>query len=128
MSFGFSVGGFVACLLLIKDVTESLNSSTGSVSDFSNLLRSLKSLEQALVASQIVYDQWQALEATSQFKRSAGYDEWNTIRAQAMQSDTRWLPKLLKPYTDAFIKGRGMSLVRQMRSSRGFFAKTTLRN
>ena len=71
MSFRFSVGDFVACHRLIKDVTESLKSSTGSVSDFSDLLRSLKSLEQALVASQIVCDQWQALEATSQFKQSA---------------------------------------------------------
>lgn len=63
MSFGFSVGDFVACITLIKDVTQALNSSTGSVSEVTALSEMLDSLKQAIVLSAVAYQPSKEVDA-----------------------------------------------------------------
>lgn len=48
MSFGFSVGGFVAVGSVIADVISCLEDSTGSKSDYQELVRELEPLDRAL--------------------------------------------------------------------------------
>jgi len=49
MSFGFSVGDFLAVGKLIADITSSLSAAGGAKSDYQELLRELESLRKALV-------------------------------------------------------------------------------
>jgi hypothetical protein len=122
MSFGFSAADFVACLKLIKDVTQALNNSTGSVSDFKALLLTLKSLENALVTSEVVHLQWEKLHVTLAFKQNATAMT-NGIRFEHQQCKLI-LDKFIKsltPYIDAFVKGRSMAIVRHARKVTWFF-------
>jgi hypothetical protein len=48
MSFGFSVGDFIAVGSLIADITSSLREAGGSKSEYQELLRELECLQQAL--------------------------------------------------------------------------------
>jgi hypothetical protein len=48
MSFGFSVGDFIAVTQLIFQVTETLRDASGATSDYQELLRELESLDRAL--------------------------------------------------------------------------------
>lgn len=48
MSFGFSVGDFLAAGTLIADITNSLREAGGSKSEHQELLRELESLNHAL--------------------------------------------------------------------------------
>lgn len=48
MSFGFSVGDFLAVGKLITDITNSLSEAGGSKSEYQELLRELDSLNHAL--------------------------------------------------------------------------------
>jgi hypothetical protein len=48
MSFGFSVGDFIATGLLIKDIICSLKASGGATSEFQELIRELDGLQKVL--------------------------------------------------------------------------------
>ena len=48
MSFGFSVGDFLAATLLIKDISCWLQASGGAASEYQELVRELHGLQQAL--------------------------------------------------------------------------------
>jgi hypothetical protein len=48
MSFGFSVGDFLAVGKLIADITNSLREAGGSKSEYQELLQKLESLDHAL--------------------------------------------------------------------------------
>jgi hypothetical protein len=49
MSFGFSIGDFLAVGKLIADITSSLSTAGGAKSDYQELLRELESLRKALI-------------------------------------------------------------------------------
>lgn len=124
MSFGFSAGDFVTCLVLIKNVAQALNDSTGSVADFKALMRTLKSLEHGLVTSEVVYQQWEKLDIAPAFKRNtvAMTNGIHFERQQCKEILESFITSL-KPYTDAFVKGRGMALVRQLKKVTWTFRK-----
>lgn len=62
MSFGFSVGDFVACMLLVNDIAQALQCSTGSVSEVKGLVGSLDSLMLALMGSASIHQQIHGVE------------------------------------------------------------------
>jgi hypothetical protein len=117
MSFGFSVGDFVACLALIKDIVDALNDSTGSKADFKALFGTLKSLENAFKICQLVY-QCEEPYVEPQVQLKAG-----EIRQQLLgehQKCKNILEKFvgsLSPYTDAFVDegSKAVTLVRHIR-------------
>ncbi|KAG4438868.1 hypothetical protein IFR05_005657 [Cadophora sp. M221] len=116
MSFGWSVGDVVACLKLIKDVSEALNSSTGSVSDFTSLMFTLQSLEHTLVISEVLYQQGLAFHLPDQHKENA------KLMTDAIRREHECCKILLgsfiqslKPYSNAFVRGSSMGLVRHAR-------------
>jgi hypothetical protein len=118
MSFGFSVGDFVACLALIKDIVDALNDSTGSKADFKALLGTLKSLENAFKICQLVYYQCEEPYVEPQVQMKAG-----EIRQQLLNEHQKCKNMLeefigsLSPYTDAFVDedSKAVALVRHMR-------------
>lgn len=57
MSFGYSVGDFVACIVLIKNVAEALDSSSGSMAEVKAVAQRLNSLQMAIISSELVYQQ-----------------------------------------------------------------------
>jgi hypothetical protein len=118
MSFGFSVGDFVACLTLIKDIADALNDSTGSKADFKALLGTLKSLENAFKLCQLVYYQCEELHVEPQVQIKAG-----AIRQELLNEHQKCKNILeafvgsLSPYTDAFVdeRSKAVALVRHVR-------------
>jgi hypothetical protein len=50
-TFGFSIGDFVACLTLAKNLVEAVKDSKGSVFDFKSLLQTLQALNEAVMHS-----------------------------------------------------------------------------
>jgi hypothetical protein len=118
MSFGFSVGDFVACLSLIKDISDALNDSTGSKADFKALLGTLKSLESAFKLCQLVYLQCEEPHVEAQVQTKAG-----AIRRQLLEEHQKCKNILeaffnsVSSYTDTFVdeKSKAVALVRHMR-------------
>ncbi len=124
MSFGFSVGDFVACIVLIKDVADALDSSTGSASEVKELSDMLNSLKQALVSSELVYRQYMSIDIGDETKVVANImiDGICSERQRCIEIlDT--FNKSLMPYKEAFIKGRGLTIVRQARKITWLFRK-----
>lgn len=118
MSFGFSVGDFVACLVLIKDIVDALNDSTGSKADFKALFGTLQSLENACKICQLVYHQCEEPHVEPQIQMKAG-----AIRQQLLNEHQKCKDVLesfigsLSPYTDAFVdeRSKAVALVRHVR-------------
>jgi hypothetical protein len=117
MSFGFSVGDFVACLSLIKDISDALNNSTGSKADFKAFFATLKSLENAFKICQLVYQQCEEPHVEPEVQMQAG-----TIR-QALLDEHQSCRNILETfvgslssYTAAFVddKSKATALVRHM--------------
>ncbi|KAH7305140.1 ankyrin repeat-containing domain protein [Rhexocercosporidium sp. MPI-PUGE-AT-0058] len=116
MSFGFSVGDFVATILLIKDVTQALHSSTGSASEVKELSEHLESLMQAMIISTDVYrlGGLDTLRIETRFAMEAiraGIEVEHMKCREVLES----FMKSLKPYTNSLVRGHGLSLIRQVR-------------
>jgi hypothetical protein len=58
-SFGFSVGDFITCLSLVREITQALRDSTGSVADYKSFLQTLNSLNLTFTTSELIYLQCQ---------------------------------------------------------------------
>jgi hypothetical protein len=118
MSFSFSVSDFVACLSLIKDISDALNNSTGSEADFKALFATLKSLENAFKICQLVYQQCEEPHVQPEVQMQAG-----TIRQALLDEHQRCRNILeafvasLGSYTAAFVddRSKAMALARHMR-------------
>ncbi|KAH8770663.1 hypothetical protein F5882DRAFT_180455 [Hyaloscypha sp. PMI_1271] len=118
MSFSFSVGDFVACLTLIKDISDALNNSTGSEADFKALFATLKSLENAFKICQLVYQQCEEPYVQPEVQMQA-----RTIRQALLDEHQRCRNILeafvasLGSYTAAFVDdgSKAMALARHMR-------------
>jgi hypothetical protein len=118
MSFSFSVGDFVACLTLIKDISDALDNSSGSEADFKALFATLKSLENAFKICQLVYQQCEEPHVQPEVQMQAG-----TIRQALLDEHQRCRNILeafvasLSSYTAAFVddRSKAMALARHMR-------------
>lgn len=116
MSFGFSVGDFVACLGLIKDIIDALNESTGSKADFKPLAGTLKSLENAFRICQLVYNQCGEPHVEPQVQVTAG-----AIRQQLLNEHHKCKDILeafvrsISPYIAAFADEKSKAVVRHVR-------------
>src|SRR5271170_2979695 len=69
-TFGFSVGDFIACLQLIREVAQALRESKGSASEYQSLFQTLVSLNQCLAASELIYLQWDMHSASPAYKKN----------------------------------------------------------
>lgn len=103
MSFGFSAGDFVASILLIKDVVQALDASTGAVTEVIALLSKLQSLKQAVLTSEYVYQECGVVDMNDGASLVA-----KTMRSSIEEERKRCdeildsFIKSLKPYQDAF--------------------------
>lgn len=123
-SFGFSVGDFVTCLNLIREVAQALSDSRGSASEYKSLFETLVSLNQTLAASELIYLQWDT-QATSPTYKTHSTAMINGILFER-QKCKELLESFLKssqPYTDAFVKERGRAIVRNWRKVTWLFQK-----
>lgn len=109
------MGDFVACGLLIKDITQALASSTGSISEVRALLETLTSLDRALLNFKAVYDQPNVLHTANLAFIT------NSI-LEAIGSECQKCHKLLdafhtsiKPFTKSFALGKESSFTRHIR-------------
>jgi len=128
-AFGFSVGDFVACASLIRDIVGALNDSTGSKSEFQALSQTLLSLNQALTVSHVVYFQWDAAELKPEYRGNAtaivkGMSE---VRQKCQDLMQNFLNKAQR-YTDAFIEERGNRVTRNWRKITYLFVKDDVKN
>lgn len=116
MSFSFSAGDFVASILLIKDVTQALDSSTKSVSEVKSLVEQLETLKQAIIRSEIVYQQAKTIEVKLESRLAV-----ETLTAGIRAEHEKCIEVLdayknsLKPYTDAFVSGNSLNLMQHAR-------------
>jgi hypothetical protein len=123
-SFGFSVGDFVTCLNLIREVAQALSDSRGSASEYKSLFETLVTLNQTLAASELIYLQWDT-EATSPTYKQHATAMINGILFER-QKCKELLESFLKssqPYTNAFVKERGRAIVRNWRKVTWLFQK-----
>ncbi|KAH8595509.1 hypothetical protein B0O99DRAFT_157229 [Bisporella sp. PMI_857] len=123
-TFGFSVGDFITCLKLIRDVTQAMNDSKGSSSEYQSLFHTLDSLNQALIYSELIYHQWDTQIASSVYKKHA------TAMINGICFERRKCSQLIESflkssqsYTDAFIKERGRAIIRNWRKVTWVFQK-----
>jgi hypothetical protein len=123
-TFGFSVGDFVTCLQLIREVVQALNDAKGSASEYQSLFQTLVSLNQSLAASELIYLQWNTQAATPVYKKHATAMINGILfeRQKCKQLMENFL-KSSQPYTDAFIKERGKAVVRNWRKVTWLFQK-----
>lgn len=124
MSFGFSVGDFVACILLVNDITKALQSSTGSVSDVKTLNGQLDSLMLALMSSASIYQQIKAIDIGPESKlASEAMSTGIQIEYERCRDALEVFKDSLRSYTDAFLKGKASSLTRSFRKVTWLFRK-----
>jgi hypothetical protein len=115
-SFGFSVGDFITCLSLVRQITQALRGSTGSVADYKSFLQTLNSLNQTFTTSELIYLQWQNDVGDPKYSSSAQAMVNGMLfeRQQCKILMERFL-KASEPYTDAFLKRRERAVVRGWR-------------
>jgi hypothetical protein len=122
--FGFSVGDFVTCLNLIHEVAQALSDSRGSASEYKSLFGTLVSLNQALAASELIYLQWDTQDASPICKQHAtAMINGILFERQKCKELLESFLKSSQPYTDAFVKARGRSIVRNWRKVTWLFKK-----
>jgi hypothetical protein len=123
-TFGFSIGDFVTCLTLAKNLVEAIKDSTGSVFDFKSLLQTLQALNEAVTHSQIVHLQWEALVIDPSFKKNslAMINGMEFARQQSKKLLEDFIESL-QPYTDVFIKSNGKPVLRNWRKITWHFQK-----
>lgn len=73
LPFGVSVGDFVACIGLIKDIIDCLQDSQGSAAKYRGLLNSLESLQTALSKVKSVETESREKHALKEAARQCGY-------------------------------------------------------
>ena len=115
-SFGFSVGDFVAFLSLVRDISQALKSSTGSVADYKAVLQTLNSLNQTFTTSEVVYLQCQSRSS------QLSYDHNTQAMVNGMLYERQQCRALMEqflkastPYTNAFLRHRGNAIMRSWR-------------
>lgn len=123
-TFGFSVGDFITCLNLIREVYQALCDSKGSSSEYQSLFHTLVSLNQTLPYSELIYLQWDTQAAGSAHKKHATAMINGIVfgRQKCKQLMESFL-KSSQPYTDAFVKGRGSAVIRNWRKVTWLFQK-----
>jgi hypothetical protein len=123
-SFGFSVGDFVTCLNLIREVAQALNGSRGSASEYKSLFQTLVSLNQTLAASELIYLQWDTQVAGPAYKKNASaMINGILFERQKCKELLESFLKTSQPYTDAFIWERGKAVVRNWRKVTWLFQR-----
>lgn len=128
-AFGFAVGDFVACLMFIKEICQALDASTGSSSEVKQLVERLDSLGRAIFSCEFLCQQWDMLDIAPESKL-AGTTMIDGIRSER-ESCTRELEAFkdsLKPYTDAFVEGHGLAIVRHAKKIAWLFRKDDAAN
>jgi hypothetical protein len=112
-SFGFSVGDFITCLSLVRQITQALRGSTGSVADYKSFLQTLNSLNQTFTTSELIYLQWQndAGDPAYSSNAQAMVNGMLFERQQCKLLMERFL-KASEPYSDAFLKRLERAIVR----------------
>ena len=123
-AFGFSIDDFVTCLTLVKNLVEAVKDSTGSVSELKSLLQTLQALNEAVINSQIVHLQWEALIVNPTFRKNslAMINGMEFARQQSKKLLEEFIESL-QPYTDAFIKSDGKIVFRNWRKIKWQFQK-----
>jgi hypothetical protein len=123
-SFGFSVGDFITCLSLVRQVTQALGDSTGSVADYKSFLQTLNSLNQTFTTSELIYLQWQndAAEPTYSSNAQAMVNGMLFERQQCKTLMEGFL-KASESYNDAFLKRREKTVVRGWRKVTWLYRK-----
>lgn len=90
MSFGFSVGDFVACILLIKNVAQALDSSSGSTAEVKAVVERLDSLQLAIISSEVVYQQCSGVGAGFEDVTKTMVCHFRTLCLTDTRSSTIW--------------------------------------
>jgi hypothetical protein len=123
-SFGFSVGDFIACLSLVRQITQALGDSTGSVADYKSFLQTLNSLNLTFTTSELIYLQWQNDVGDPKYSRNAQAMVNGMLfeRQQCKILMERFL-KASEPYSDAFLKRRENAVVRGWRKVTWLYQK-----
>jgi hypothetical protein len=115
-TFGFSVGDFIACINLIREVAQALNDSKGSASEYQSLFQTLVSLNQILAASELIHLQWDTQAASPAHKKHAtAMINGILFERQKCKQLMEDFLKSSQPYTNAFVKERGGVVVRNWR-------------
>lgn len=123
-TFGFSVGDFVTCLNLIREVAQALSDSKGSASEYQSLFQTLVSLNQSLAASELIYLQWDTQVVSPIYKKHAtAMINGILFERQRLKTLMEDFLKSSKSYTDAFIKKRGRAVMRSWRKVTWLFQK-----
>jgi hypothetical protein len=123
-SFGFSIGDFITCLSLIRQVSQALKDSSGSVADYKSFLQTLSSLNQTLTTSELIYLQWQSQTSGPAFQPNTQAMVNGILfeRQQCRSLMERFL-KASAPYTDAFLSRRQNAMVRGWRKVTWLYQK-----
>jgi len=123
-SFGFSVGDFITCLSLVRQITQALRDSTGSVADYKSFLQTLNSLNQTFTTSELIYLQWQNDVGDPRYSSNAQAMVNGMLfeRQQCKILMDRFL-KASEPYSDAFLKRRENTVVRGWRKVTWLYQK-----
>jgi len=123
-TFGFSVGDFIACLNLIREVAQALNDSKGSSSEYQSLFQTLASLQQTLAYVEQIYLQWDTPAASSAYgKPATAMINGIVFERQKCKQLMESFLKSSQPYTDAFVKERGRAIVRNWRKVTWLFQR-----
>jgi hypothetical protein len=127
-SFGFSVGDFITCLSLVREITQALRDSTGSVADYKSFLQTLNSLNQSFTTSELIYLQWQNDVRDPKYSSNAQAMINGMLfeRQQCKILMERFL-KASEPYSDAFLKRHERAVVRGWRKATWLSQKEEIR-
>lgn len=118
MSFGFSVGDFVACLGLIKKITDAFSDSAGSKADFKALFGTLKSLENAFQICQLVYQQCEESHVDPRVQiQSRAIRQQLLNEHQQCENILKTFFSSIDPYMNAFAEeqSKAVGLIRHVR-------------
>lgn len=123
-AFGFSVGDFIACASLVRDVIAALNDATGSKAEFRALIETLASLGQALNLSYAVCMQWNASDSGLRCddRIVALVKEITDTRERCIELIKTFLAKV-QPFHDSFVAGRGGRVRQSWRKISWLFKK-----
>jgi len=123
-SFGFSVGDFITCLSLIRQVTQALKDSNGSVADYKSFLQTLNSLNQTFTTSELVYLQWHSRPSSPKFESNT------TAMVNGILFERKQCKILMEEflkcsttYADAFLARRQKAVVRSWKKVTWLFQK-----
>lgn len=117
MSFGFSVGDFVAAINLIDNITSALNSATGSAAEVRSLFQSLSSLSTSLTITKDFYANFNDTNNTEETIHEIAKTIYAAVNEQLRQcvSLIRGFAKSIDGYGDVFVTGKAKGLGRQLK-------------